>query len=224
MKKGDWHGESLITGQKDPMWRSLQIAATSSVQAWTVLVEANRTENATTAPSSSSGLWLYHSKRTIHPSIAQLQYTYRHAFPPSLLSQNTQKRGENRSPHKKSRWEYIIWSEKQFVLAISCLCAKVISLSSCISAGSSYWVGGGHYTTWLQNLHRPLQRPGSLSERNPQRGSLCQIMFWLRLDDNSPHWFYDGALWELASCRACVYAKAEVELAICYEHQTVCDV
>lgn len=34
--------------------------------------------------------------------------------------------------------------------------------------GRSYRVGGGHYTTWLQNLHRPLQRPGSLSERNPR--------------------------------------------------------
>lgn len=108
------------------------------------------------------------SLQTHNPPITLLRYTYRRASPPSLLSQNTQKRGENQSPHKKSRWEYIIWSEKQFVLAIYCLCAKVISLSSSISAGSSDGVGGGHYTTWLQNLHRPLQRPGSLSERNPR--------------------------------------------------------
>lgn len=108
------------------------------------------------------------SLQTHNPPITLLRYTYRRASPPSLLSQNTQKRGENQSPHKKSRWEYIIWSEKQFVLAIYCLCAKVISLSSSISAGSSDGVGGGHYTTWLQNLHRPLQRPGSLSERSPR--------------------------------------------------------
>ncbi|MEQ2202273.1 hypothetical protein XENOCAPTIV_004997 [Xenoophorus captivus] len=68
------------------------------------------------------GALLHHSKHTILP-ITLFQYTYRHASPPSLV---TQKRGEKQSPHKKSRWEYIIWSEKQFVLVISCLCAKVI--------------------------------------------------------------------------------------------------
>lgn len=115
---------------------------------------------------------LYHSKNTI----TLFQYTYRHALPPSLLSHNTQKRGENQSPHKKSRWEYIIWSEKQFAMAISCLCTKVISQSSGISAGSSYWVGVGHYTTWLQNLHRPLQRQGSLSEWNPEWCTHCVLI------------------------------------------------
>lgn len=50
---------------------------------------------------------------------------------------------------------------------------KWFPLSSSVSAGSSYWVGGGHYTTWLQNLHRPL-RKAKLIERP------CQIVFWLR--------------------------------------------
>lgn len=69
--------------------------------------------NVTAAHSSSSGSALSQQKKkkkkTIHPSIPLFQYTYRHALPPSLLSHNTQKRGENQSPHKKSRWEYIIW-------------------------------------------------------------------------------------------------------------------
>lgn len=176
------------------MWWSLQTAVNSSVRARATLVDANQTGMLQwlTPPAQSSAF----SQKTHNPPIALLQYTYRRALPPSLLSHNTQKRGENQSPHKKSRWEYIIWSEKQLVLAISCLCAKVISLSSSISAGSSYWVGGGHYTTWLQNLHRPLQRPGSLSERNPRWGRPCQIMFWLRLDDNNP----PGFMMALSEC------------------------
>lgn len=172
------------------MWRSLWTAAVSCVQPRTPLVRANQTVTLQqlTPPAQGSAL----SQQTHNPPITLFQYTYRRALPPSLLSYNTQKRGENHSPHKKSRWEYIIWSEKQFVLAIYCLCAKVISLSSSISAGSSYWVGGGHYTTWLQNLHKPLQRARSLSEWNPLWYRLCQIVFWLRLDDNntpgfSPH-------------------------------------
>lgn len=162
----------------------------SRVQPRTPLVRANQTVTLQqlTPPAQCSAL----SQQKHNPPITLFQYTYRRALPPSLLSYNTQKRGENHSPHKKSRWEYIIWSEKQFVLAIYCLCAKVISLSSSISAGSSYWVGGGHYTTWLQNLHKPLQRARSLSEWNPLWYRLCQIVFWLRLDDNntpgfSPH-------------------------------------
>lgn len=135
--------------------------------------------NATTFQSSSSGLCFITANTQSAPAHLQTCFA---SLP--LVTQHTEQ-GENQSPHKKSRWEYIIWSEKQFVLAISCLCAEVISLSSSISAGNSYWVGGGHYTTWLQNLHRPLQRPGSLSERNPRWGRLCQIMFWLRLDDNN---------------------------------------
>lgn len=152
---------------------------------------------------------LIHSKHTIHPSLCSSTPTDMLCLPPSCHT--THKQGENQNPHKKSRWEYIIWSEKQFVLAIYCLCAKVISLSSSISAGSSYWVGGGHYTTWLQNLHRPLQRPGSLSARDPRWGRLCQIMFWLRLDDNNIPGFM-MAPWACTSYRTCIYAKAEVEL------------
>lgn len=94
---------------------------------------------ATLADSSSSGLCLFtaNTQSIYHSAPAHLQTCFA-SFPPSLLSHNTQKQGENQNPHKKSRWEYIIWSEKQFVLAIYCLCAKVISLSSSISAGSSY--------------------------------------------------------------------------------------
>ena len=219
-KTAGWHGsgERLITAQKDPMWWSA-----ASVD------DAGRCESKGGKGCSGSLLQLRApSLQTHNPPITLLRYTYRRASPPSLLSQNTQKRGENQSPHKKSRWEYIIWSEKQFVLAIYCLCAKVISLSSSISAGSSYGVGGGHYTTWLQNLHRPLQRPGSLSERNPRWADWCQIMFWLRLDDKKkiPHPLSDGTLQELMSCRACIYAKrrrwslrsaANIKLYVMYE-------
>lgn len=175
-----WQGDadSLITGWKDPMrWNRV----TASVQAWMMLVNASQRE--IRAHSSSSGFWFITANtRSTHHSVPVHLQTCFASLP--LVTLHTKKRGENQSPHKKSRWEYIIRSEKQFVLAISCLCAKVIPLSSSISAGSSYWVGGGHYTTWLQNLHRPLQRPGSLSEWNPRWCRLCQIVFWLRLSDN----------------------------------------
>lgn len=142
------------------------------------LMDASQT--VTTAPFSSFRASFYHNS-----PITLFQYTYRKKRFASLLSHNTQKRGEKQSPRKKSRWEYIIWSEKQLVLAIYCLCVKVIPLCSSVSVGSSYCVGGGHYTTWLQNLHRPLQRPGSLSDWKPQSWRLGQIVFWLRWGDNN---------------------------------------
>lgn len=144
----------------------------------------------------------------------------------SLLSHNTQKRGEKQSPRKKSRWEYIIWSEKQLVLDIYCLCVKMIPTSSSVSAGSSYWVGGGHYTTWLQILHRPLQRSGSLSDWKPQSWTLGQSEFWLKQGGNNTpgfvmrvyilHWVHackgGGGTWNLLSInRSVVFIKLKIK-------------
>lgn len=79
--------------KKGPLWWSLWIVATSSVRAWTTPVDTNQTETLQhlTPPATGSAL----SQQTHNPPIALLQYTYRHASPPSLLSQNTQ----------KTRWE-----------------------------------------------------------------------------------------------------------------------
>lgn len=121
-----------------------------------------------------------------------------------LVTQHTKKRGENQSPHKKSRWEYIIWSEKQFVLAISCLFAKVISLSSSISAGSSYWVGGGHYTTWLQNLHRPLQRGHWAREIHAEADCARSCFDWDRMITIPPVlWWHSLRAYILQSMHSC---------------------
>ena len=68
-------------------------------------------------------------------------------------------------PHKESRWEYIIWREKQLILTISRLCAQVISPSS------SYRVGGGVTQPGFKNLHRPLQNAGRVSGRDPRAES-----------------------------------------------------
>lgn len=67
---------------------------------------------------------------------AQIQNTYRHdSLPPSC--HRTHSNAASESPHQRSRWEYIIWSEKQLVLTISAACAgaEVISPSSRTSAG-----------------------------------------------------------------------------------------
>lgn len=98
--------------------------------------------NGFSPPAQGSG---FLSHQMHHPPIAPLQYTYRRASPPSLPPSCHRAHSENLSPHKKSRWEYIIWSEKQFVLAISCLCAKVISPPGAAAyqrAAATEWVVG----------------------------------------------------------------------------------
>lgn len=93
-KTAGWHGdgESSITGRKRPdAMIAVNGIVTSLVGARTAPVDANQTEmlRRSTPPAQGSAL----SQQTHN----LLQYTYRRASPPSLLSHNTQNRARTKA-------------------------------------------------------------------------------------------------------------------------------
>lgn len=188
---------NLLT--KDVTWRS---PCREGIYArWTLIHESQRETTILSLSLLQLGPSFHQSSLTIHPSLCSSTPTEKRfaSLPP--VTQRTKKNEVRSRAHvRRAGGSTLSGVRNKLVLAIYSLCVAVIPLSSSISAGSSYGVGGGHYTTWLQNLHRPLQRPGSRSAWKPQSWRPGQIVFWLRRRDNN----------KSSMMKACILHRAQL--------------
>lgn len=203
------------------------VTANRSHPSCTSVDEAGRCKsnrNATTAHSSSSGLWLHHSKRTIHPSLCYSTPTDMLFLPPSC--HRTHKNEVRTRAHIRRAGGSTLSGVRNNSFWPSPACALKWSpwVAAYQRAAAIEWVVG-------------ITQPGFRTYTGHSKGRA----HWAReihgeavCARSSFDWDYmitipSGFMMALPESlrpaeHACIYAKAEVELAICYDYQTGCDV